>query len=106
MDKIHFYRKVKQENEDLTYDNPFIPCDSDYIPAYLEPIIIHPYPLLGCFLTGDGGSTCYELFTKKFNNDFTIAQKNFEECQKVVNQFTYIKENELWFLNIKQQKNF
>ncbi len=96
MDKIHFYRQAKQKNEDLEIDNdPFIQCDSNYIPAYLEPIVIYPYPLFARFLSGDGGSTCYELFTKKFNNDFTIAQKNFEECQKVVNQFTYIKENEL-----------
>ena len=45
--------------------------------------------------TGKEVTTSYELFIEKFNDDFDTAKKNLEECQEIVDQFTYIKENEL-----------
>lgn len=90
--KICFFRPVKQEEREI-YKEPFIQCKSDYIPAFAESIIVFPYPFLECFLTGDGDSTCHELFIKKFNDDFDIAQRRLEECQKVVNQFNRMQES-------------
>lgn len=90
--KICFFRPTKQEEREI-YNQPFIQCNSDYVPAFAESIIVFPYPFLECFLTGDGGSTCHELFIKKFNDDFDTAQKRLEEYQKIVDQFVHIQES-------------
>lgn len=93
MDKIHFYRQAKQKNEDLTYNNPFIQCDPNYIPANKECIIIFPYPFIQCYIIGDNKATCDQLFKRKFYTDFDTAQTRLKEDQKIVNQFIRIKES-------------
>lgn len=90
--KICFFRPTKQEEREIC-NQPFIQCNSDYVPAFAESIIVFPYPFLECFLTGNGGSTCHELFIKKFNDDFDTAQRRLEECQKIVDQFVHIQES-------------
>lgn len=90
--KIHFYRPVKQEERDI-YTQPFVQCEPDYVPAFTEPITIYPYPFLECFLTGDGSSSCHELFIEKFDKDLCTAERRVEECQKTLDQFINIREN-------------
>lgn len=90
--KICFFRPVKQEEREI-YKEPFIQCQSDYIPAFGETIIVFPYPFLECFLIGDDGSTCDQLFKRKFYEDFDTAQTRLKEQQKIVNQFVRIKES-------------
>lgn len=88
--KIRFFKPIE------LYDQPFgVQCNSDYIPTLGEIIIFYPYPFLRHSIIGDGYSTCYELFIEKFNEDFNTAKKNLEEYQEIIDQFTYIKENEL-----------
>ena len=94
--KIHFFRSAKQkecEAHNIQGDFNYIQCDFDYIPVSGEIIIICPYPFSECLFIGDGDSTCYELFIKKFNNDFDTVQKRLEDCQTIVDQFIHIKES-------------
>ena len=88
--KIYFVRCPRTPNE---YKESFTHCDSTYIPLAGEIVGFFPYPFLECFITGNNHSTCKELFIKKFNNDFKIAKKKFEENKKVFDQFVHIQES-------------
>lgn len=86
--KVCFFKPVEIYNQSSA-----IQCNSDYIPSLGEIIILYPYPFLQNSIIGDGYSTCYKLFIKKFNDDFNTAKKRLEEHQDIVDQFIHIKES-------------